>query len=158
MQSVIIGQRYQLQSLFKASLENSLLSNPSSYIDISTEAGDLSIQDICKTDRSTLLEDKYVLNSPRMSLDLRFCKAAHILYETVGIKKDHPMYYELDALYYQVMIGDAQVNRPSNFTILWPSTKLWDAWNKLRGTSKEEAMKRFLTLSQIVLNSVTLLI
>ena len=93
-----------------------------------------------------------------MSIDLRFCKAAHNLYETVRIKKDHPMYYELDALYYQVMMGDAEVDRPSKLTFLWPDTKLWDEWNKLRGMSEQEAMERFVLLSQIVLNSISLFI
>lgn len=46
------------------------------------------------------------------------------------------------ALYKQATIGDCNIPRPGGFLNFEANAK-WDAWNALKGVSKEDAMRRY---------------
>ncbi|KAI1712686.1 acyl coA binding protein [Ditylenchus destructor] len=52
---------------------------------------------------------------------------------------------QLYGLYNQAVIGDVNTTRPGMMDIR--NRAKWDAWNRLKGTSKADAKKRYITLA-----------
>lgn len=59
-------------------------------------------------------------------------------------RPDNQTLLKLYALYKQSTTGDAEGKRPG-FTDMVGRAK-WDAWNELKGTSKDDAMKQYVSL------------
>lgn len=51
---------------------------------------------------------------------------------------------EYYALFKQATIGDVQGEQP--WAVQFEARAKWDAWNKLKGTSKEDAMRKYVAL------------
>ena len=91
------------------------------------------------------------------SLIKRFNDAIELIKKTIGNNKDHPKYFELDALYNQAITGDINYKRPNRVTMIWSDTRKWDAWNAIKGMPKEIAMRKYISLAQTVSNQSVLL-
>ena len=59
-------------------------------------------------------------------------------------RPDNQTLLKLYALFKQASTGDAEGKRPG-FTDMVGRAK-WDAWNEIKGTSKDEAMKQYIAL------------
>lgn len=59
-------------------------------------------------------------------------------------RPDNQTLLKLYALFKQASTGDAEGKRPG-FTDMVGRAK-WDAWNEIKGTSKDEAMKQYIGL------------
>ena len=59
-------------------------------------------------------------------------------------RPDNQTLLKLYALYKQATTGDAEGKRPG-FTDMVGRAK-WDAWNEIKGTDKEDAMKQYVGL------------
>jgi diazepam-binding inhibitor (GABA receptor modulator, acyl-CoA-binding protein) len=59
-------------------------------------------------------------------------------------RPDNQTMLKLYALYKQATTGDASGSRPG-FTDMVGRAK-WDAWNEIKGTSGDEAMKQYVSL------------
>ena len=59
-------------------------------------------------------------------------------------RPDNQTLLKLYALYKQATTGDVEGKRPG-FTDMVGRAK-WDAWNELKGTSKDDAMKQYVSL------------
>ena len=59
-------------------------------------------------------------------------------------KPDDKTLLSLYAFYKQATVGDVQGNRPGGFDIVGKSK--YDAWAKLKGAAKEEAMQQYVDL------------
>lgn len=64
--------------------------------------------------------------------------------KTLSERPDNTTLLKMYALYKQATSGDVDGKRPG-FTDLVGRAK-WDAWNELAGTSKDDAMQRYITL------------
>lgn len=64
--------------------------------------------------------------------------------KTLSERPDNATLLKLYALYKQSTSGDVDGKRPG-FTDLVGRAK-WDAWNELAGTSRDDAMKRYIEL------------
>lgn len=64
--------------------------------------------------------------------------------KTLSERPDNTTLLQMYALYKQATSGDVDGKRPG-FTDLVGRAK-WDAWNELAGTSKDDAMQRYITL------------
>lgn len=51
---------------------------------------------------------------------------------------------QLYGLYKQSMVGDCNTDKPNMFQM--KESAKWDAWNKRKGLSKEEAMKKYINV------------
>ncbi len=80
-----------------------------------------------------------------MSADLkaRF-EAAVANSKKLSERPDNATLLKIYALYKQATVGDNAEKRPG-FTDMVGRAK-WDAWNKLKGTSADEAMKQYIAL------------
>ena len=78
-----------------------------------------------------------------MSLQDQF-EAAVAASKQLPEKPDNPTLLKIYALYKQGSVGDAEGDRPG-FTEMVARFK-WDAWNELKGTSKDEAMQQYIDL------------
>jgi acyl-CoA-binding protein len=59
-------------------------------------------------------------------------------------KPDNMTLLKIYALYKQASVGDVDGKRPG-FSDMVGRAK-WDAWNAIKGTSKDDAMKRYVAL------------
>lgn len=59
-------------------------------------------------------------------------------------RPDNQTLLKLYALFKQASTGDAEGKRPG-FTDMVGRAK-WDAWNEIKGTSKDDAMKQYIAL------------
>ena len=59
-------------------------------------------------------------------------------------KPDNMTLLKIYALYKQATAGDVEGKRPG-FTDMVGRAK-WDAWNEIKGTSKDDAMKQYIAL------------
>jgi acyl-CoA-binding protein len=59
-------------------------------------------------------------------------------------RPDNQTLLKLYALYKQATAGDAEGKRPG-FTDMVGRAK-WDAWNEMKGTSQDDAMKQYVSL------------
>jgi acyl-CoA-binding protein len=59
-------------------------------------------------------------------------------------RPDNMMLLKIYALFKQASVGDAEGSRPG-FTDMVGRAK-WDAWDAIKGTSKEEAMQQYIDL------------
>ncbi len=64
--------------------------------------------------------------------------------KTLSERPDNATLLKMYALYKQSTSGDVDGKRPG-FTDLVGRAK-WDAWNELAGTSRDDAMKRYIEL------------
>ena len=78
-----------------------------------------------------------------MTLQARF-EAAQAASKALPERPDNMTLLEIYALYKQSTAGDAEGERPS-FTDMVGRAK-YDAWAGLKGTSKEEAMQKYIDL------------
>ncbi|CAJ0583347.1 unnamed protein product, partial [Mesorhabditis spiculigera] len=82
-----------------------------------------------------------------MSLEDKFQAAVDIIQK---LPKDGPLATSNEELKYyayfkQVTVGDVNTERPGMFSFVEKAK--WDAWNGVKGTSKEEAMQNTLIAS-----------
>ena len=78
-----------------------------------------------------------------MTLQARF-EQAQADSKNLPERPDNMTLLRIYALYKQASGGDVQAERPG-FTDMVGRAK-WDAWNALKGTSKEEAMRQYVDL------------
>ena len=64
--------------------------------------------------------------------------------KTLSERPDNPTLLKIYALYKQATEGDNEGDKPG-FTDIVARAK-WDAWNKLEGTSADEAMQQYIDL------------
>ena len=64
--------------------------------------------------------------------------------KSLSERPDNQTLLKLYALYKQATTGDAEGKRPG-FTDMVGRAK-WDAWNELKGTAKDAAMKQYVSL------------
>lgn len=64
--------------------------------------------------------------------------------KTLSERPDNQTMLKLYALYKQATSGDATGSRPG-FTDMVGRAK-WDAWNEMKGTSGDDAMKQYVSL------------
>jgi diazepam-binding inhibitor (GABA receptor modulating acyl-CoA-binding protein) len=64
--------------------------------------------------------------------------------KTLSERPDNQTLLKLYALYKQATTGDVEGKRPG-FTDMVGRAK-WDAWNEIKGTSKDDAMKQYVGL------------
>lgn len=76
-------------------------------------------------------------------LRIRFEEAAR---ESQGLSQrpDNNTMLQLYSLYKQATIGNVNTSRPSQFDFVGRAK--WDAWEKLKGTSTQEAMQMYIDL------------
>lgn len=76
-------------------------------------------------------------------LRIRFEEAAR---ESQGLSQrpDNNTMLQLYGLYKQATIGNVNTSRPSQFDFVGRAK--WDAWEKLKGTSTQEAMQMYVDL------------
>lgn len=76
-----------------------------------------------------------------MSLNDQF-QAAKAKSETLPSKPDNNTLLKLYSLYKQGTVGDVNTERPGGFDFVGAAK--WDAWDKLKGTSQEDAQKQYI--------------
>jgi acyl-CoA-binding protein len=64
--------------------------------------------------------------------------------QTLSERPDNNTMLRLYALYKQATIGNVNTSRPSQFDFVGRAK--WDAWEKLKGTSNQEAMQMYVDL------------
>ena len=64
--------------------------------------------------------------------------------KTLSERPDNPTLLKIYSLYKQATEGDNEGDKPG-FTDIVARAK-WDAWNKLEGTSADEAMQQYIDL------------
>ena len=64
--------------------------------------------------------------------------------KTLPEKPDNATLLQIYALYKQATAGDVDGKRPG-FTDMIGRAK-WDAWNEIKGTSKDDAMQQYVSL------------
>jgi acyl-CoA-binding protein len=64
--------------------------------------------------------------------------------QTLSERPDNTTLLQLYALYKQATIGDVNVSRPGQFDFVGRAK--WDAWEKLKGTSAQQAMQDYVNL------------
>ena len=64
--------------------------------------------------------------------------------KTLSERPDNPTLLKIYALYKQATEGDNEGDKPG-FTDIVARAK-WDAWNRLEGTSADEAMQQYIDL------------
>lgn len=77
-----------------------------------------------------------------MSLEEEFQQAAEAIKPVTGLSNDQKL--ELYAYYKQATVGDNETAKPGFLDITGKSK--WEAWKKVAGTSKEDAMKKYIEL------------
>lgn len=76
-----------------------------------------------------------------MSLKDQF-QAAKAKSETLGSKPDNNTLLKLYSLYKQGTVGDVNTERPGGFDFVGAAK--WDAWDKLKGISQEDAQQQYI--------------
>lgn len=76
-----------------------------------------------------------------MSIEDQFA-AAKAKSETLPSKPSNDVLLNLYSLYKQGSTGDVNTERPGGFDFVGAAK--WDAWNKLKGTSQEEAKQQYI--------------
>lgn len=79
-----------------------------------------------------------------MELQQQF-EAARELTKTFAQKPDNETLLKLYSYYKQGSEGDVNIDEPTNMFDFVAKAK-YNAWNSLKGTSKEEAMKKYIDL------------
>jgi acyl-CoA-binding protein len=64
--------------------------------------------------------------------------------QTLSERPDNATMLRLYGLYKQGTIGNVNTSRPSQFDFVGRAK--WDAWDKLKGTSQQEAMQMYIDL------------
>lgn len=64
--------------------------------------------------------------------------------QTLSERPDNNTMLRLYGLYKQATVGDVNTSRPSQFDFVGRAK--WDAWEKLKGTSIQEAMQTYIDL------------
>lgn len=64
--------------------------------------------------------------------------------QTLSERPDNNTMLRLYGLYKQATVGDVNTSRPSQFDFVGRAK--WDAWEKLKGTSTQEAMQMYIDL------------
>ena len=64
--------------------------------------------------------------------------------QTLSERPDNNTMLQLYALYKQATIGNVNSSRPGQFDFVGRAK--WDAWEKLKGTSTQEAMQMYVDL------------
>ena len=64
--------------------------------------------------------------------------------KTLAERPDNMTLLKMYALYKQGSLGDAQGERPGMTDFI--ARAKWDAWNELKGKSREDAMQKYLDL------------
>ena len=64
--------------------------------------------------------------------------------QTLSERPDNNTLLQLYALYKQATIGNVNTSRPGTFDFVGRAK--WDAWEKLKGTSTQEAMQMYIDL------------
>ncbi|CAJ0609090.1 unnamed protein product [Cylicocyclus nassatus] len=80
-----------------------------------------------------------------MSLDERFDAAVTIIQKLPKegpVSTSNEQKLEFYSLFKQATIGDVNTDRPGIFSLV--ERKKWDAWNAVKGVSKEEAKERYI--------------
>jgi diazepam-binding inhibitor (GABA receptor modulating acyl-CoA-binding protein) len=70
------------------------------------------------------------------------------LIKTLSNKLSKDELIDVYKYYKQAQIGDININKPNFFNIK-ESTK-WEAWNSVKGLSKEKAMEEYINLSIVL--------
>ncbi|MBL0147066.1 MAG: acyl-CoA-binding protein [Chitinophagaceae bacterium] len=81
-----------------------------------------------------------------MELQQQF-EAAVAQSKTLSQKPDNETLLKLYSLYKQATDGDINIDEPTNMFDFVGKAK-YNAWNELKGTSKEDAMNNYITLVQ----------
>jgi acyl-CoA-binding protein len=71
--------------------------------------------------------------------------------QRLGVRPDNDTLLKLYALYKQGSEGDVRSSQPGFFDFV--GTAKYEAWGQLRGTSKEEAMRRYIELVRQLLDA-----
>lgn len=64
--------------------------------------------------------------------------------QTLSERPDNTTLLQLYALYKQATVGNVTTSRPGQFDFVGRAK--WDAWDKLKGTSTQEAMQMYINL------------
>ena len=64
--------------------------------------------------------------------------------QTLSERPDNTTLLQLYALYKQATVGNVNTSRPGQFDFVGRAK--WDAWEKLKGTSTQEAMQMYIDL------------
>lgn len=64
--------------------------------------------------------------------------------QTLSERPDNTTLLQLYALYKQATVGNVNTSRPGQFDFVGRAK--WDAWDKLKGTSTQEAMQMYIDL------------
>jgi acyl-CoA-binding protein len=64
--------------------------------------------------------------------------------QTLSQRPDNNTMLQLYALYKQATVGNVNTSRPGQFDFVGRAK--WDAWEKLKGTSNNEAMRSYIDL------------
>ena len=64
--------------------------------------------------------------------------------QTLSERPDNNTMLRLYALYKQSTVGDVNTSRPGQFDFVGRAK--WDAWDKLKGVSNQEAMQMYIDL------------
>lgn len=64
--------------------------------------------------------------------------------QTLSARPDNNTMLRLYGLYKQATVGDVNSSRPSQFDFVGRAK--WDAWEKLKGSSTQEAMQMYIDL------------
>lgn len=64
--------------------------------------------------------------------------------QALSARPDNTVMLRLYALYKQATVGNVNSSRPNQFDFVGRAK--WDAWEKLKGTSTEEAMQQYVSL------------
>lgn len=76
-------------------------------------------------------------------LRIRFEEAARES-QTLSERPDNNTMLQLYALYKQATVGNVNTSRPGQFDFVGRAK--WDSWEKLKGTSTQEAMQQYIDL------------
>jgi acyl-CoA-binding protein len=64
--------------------------------------------------------------------------------QTLSTRPDNTIMLQLYGLYKQATVGNVNASRPGQFDFVGRAK--WDAWDKLKGTSQQEAMQMYIDL------------
>ena len=78
------------------------------------------------------------------ALEARFKKAVYLIQHGPKRQTSNEVKLKYYSLYKQATVGDNRQRKPSMFDFV--AMKKWDAWTKLKGLPKQEAMRRYIRL------------
>ena len=83
-----------------------------------------------------------------MGLEEDFLKSAEDVKNAKSATDEEKL--ELYKYYKQSTVGDVNIDKPSFLNFV--SRSKWNAWNEVKGTSKEDAMKKYIEVVSKIMN------